>query len=184
MPRCSNVLTGGHRVSVTPWREGAGRHPVSARSLRSRDLTAGGLRSGIETDRRRTRTRPHPFGAQHAGGLRARPRYLPGHHPGGQTDDGSGFRSVFVELSSRSAAWPCRSSSSHAVPNRSTERCRRTGRKELHETSSVAATLDEYRRDARRIAVHHKHVRPHAAPGGRSPSGVYANTLERASFAT
>ena len=50
-------------------------------------------------------------------------------------------------------------------------RCQRTGRKELYETSSVAATLDEYRRDARRIAVHHNHVRPHAAPGGRTPIG-------------
>ena len=50
-------------------------------------------------------------------------------------------------------------------------RCQRTGRKELYETSSVAATLDEYRRDARRIAVHHNHVRLHAAPGGMTPIG-------------
>ena len=50
-------------------------------------------------------------------------------------------------------------------------RCQRTGRKELYETSSVAATLDEYRRDARRFMVPHNHVRSHAAPGGRTPIG-------------
>ena len=50
-------------------------------------------------------------------------------------------------------------------------RCQRTGRKELYETSSVAATLDEYRRDAWRFVVHHNHVRPHAAPGGMMPIG-------------
>ena len=51
------------------------------------------------------------------------------------------------------------------------ERCPRTWRKELYETSSVAAILDEYRRDARRFAVHHNPVRPHAAPGERMPVG-------------
>ena len=42
-------------------------------------------------------------------------------------------------------------------------RCQRTGRKELYETSSVAATLDEYRRDAWRFTVHQNYVRaqPH-----------------------
>ena len=50
-------------------------------------------------------------------------------------------------------------------------RCPRTERKELYETSSVAATLDEYRRDARRFMVPHNHVRSHAAPGGRTPIG-------------
>ena len=63
-------------------------------------------------------------------------------------------------------------------------RCQHTGHKELYETSSVAATHDEYRRDARRFVAHHNHVRPHAAPSGRTPIGYYANTLERASAAT
>ena len=51
------------------------------------------------------------------------------------------------------------------------ERCQRTGRKELYETSSVAATLDEYRRDARRFVVDYNHVRSHAALDGRMPIG-------------
>ena len=34
------------------------------------------------------------------------------------------------------------------------ERCQRTWGKELCKTSSVATTLDEYKRDARRFAVH------------------------------
>ena len=51
------------------------------------------------------------------------------------------------------------------------ELCQRIWRKELYEASSVAATLDEYRRDARRFVVHHHHVRLHAAPSGRMPIG-------------
>ena len=51
------------------------------------------------------------------------------------------------------------------------ERCQRTWRKELYETSSVATTLDEYRWDTRRFVVHHNHVRSHAAPGEREPIG-------------
>ena len=51
------------------------------------------------------------------------------------------------------------------------ERCQRTWRKELYETSSVAATLDEYRRNARRFVVHHNHVRPHVTPSGMTPIG-------------
>ena len=50
-------------------------------------------------------------------------------------------------------------------------RCQRTWRKERYETSSVAATLDGYRRDARHLVVHRNHVRPHAAPSGRTPIG-------------
>ena len=51
-------------------------------------------------------------------------------------------------------------------------RCRRTGRRELHETSSVAATPDEYRRDARRIARFTTTLSgPIAAPSGRTPIG-------------
>ena len=37
------------------------------------------------------------------------------------------------------------------------ERCQRTRRKEFYETSSVAAILGEYRRDARCFEVHHDH---------------------------
>ena len=51
------------------------------------------------------------------------------------------------------------------------ERCQRTWRKEFYETSSVVATLDEYRRDARRFVVYHHHARLHAALGGRTPIG-------------
>ena len=63
-------------------------------------------------------------------------------------------------------------------------RCQGTWHKELYETSSVAATFDEYRRDARRFVVHHNPIRPHAALAEGRPSGIYANTLERASVAT
>ena len=52
-------------------REGAVRPLVPARSLRSLDLSAGGRRPDLETDCHRARH--HPFGAQHAGGLRAHP---------------------------------------------------------------------------------------------------------------
>ena len=62
-------------------------------------------------------------------------------------------------------------------------RCQRTWHKELYETSSVA-TFDEYRLDARRFVVHHNPVWPHAALAEGHPSGIYANTLERASVAT
>ena len=51
------------------------------------------------------------------------------------------------------------------------ERCQRTGRQGALRTSSVAATLDEYRRDALRFVVHHNHVRLHAAPCGMTPIG-------------
>ena len=51
------------------------------------------------------------------------------------------------------------------------ERCPRTWCKELCETSSVAGTLDEYKRDARCFVVHHNHARPHAALDGRTPIG-------------
>ena len=62
-------------------------------------------------------------------------------------------------------------------------RCQRTGRKELYETSSVAATLDEYRRDARRFMVpHNQGPMPHRAEG--RPSGISPNTPEGASAAT
>ena len=50
-------------------------------------------------------------------------------------------------------------------------RCQRTERRKLYETSSVAATLDEYRQDARRFVVPHNHVWSHAAPGERTPIG-------------
>ena len=51
------------------------------------------------------------------------------------------------------------------------ERCQHTWRKELYEISSVAATLDEYRRDARRFVVHHNYAWPHAVLGGMTPIG-------------
>ena len=56
-------------------------------------------------------------------------------------------------------------------PNGCVEWCQRTWRKKLYETSSVAATLDEYRRDARRFVAPHNPVRLHAALGGRTPVG-------------
>ena len=50
-------------------------------------------------------------------------------------------------------------------------RCQRTGRKELYATSFVAATLDDYRQDARCFVVHHSYVRLHAALDERMPIG-------------
>ena len=65
------------------------------------------------------------------------------------------------------------------------ERCQCTWRKELYETSSVATTLDEYKRDARcfaRLTTIMSGLMPHLVEG--HPSGIYANTMERASVAT
>ena len=63
------------------------------------------------------------------------------------------------------------------------ERCQRTWRKELYEISSVAASLDEYRQDARCFVVHHNRVRPHVALGGMTPIGNlrehHGNSLHR-----
>ena len=68
------------------------------------------------------------------------------------------------------------------------ERCQRTWRKELYETSSVVATLDEYRRDARCFVVDHNHVRSHAALGGMMPIGYlrkhHGESLRRNLIAT
>ena len=60
------------------------------------------------------------------------------------------------------------------------ERCQRTWSKELYETSSVAVTLDEYRRDARHFGftTTMSGPMPHLAKG--CPSGIYANIMERA----
>ncbi len=64
------------------------------------------------------------------------------------------------------------------------ERCQRTWRKELYETSSVAATLDGYRRDARRFAFTTTMSGPMLHLGEERLSGSYANTMERASVVT
>ena len=68
---------------------------------------------------------------------------------------GSGFRGAF------DAPFQKRGMAMQVTPPRSpeqngcVERCRRTWRKMLCETSSVAPTLDGYKQDARRFVVHH-----------------------------
>ena len=90
---------------------------------------------------------------------------------GVQTDNGSEFRGVFDELlQERGIAMQVIQLRS-PKQNGYIERCRRTWCKELYETFPVAATLDEYRLDARCFVVHHNPVRPHAAPAGRTPIG-------------
>ena len=64
------------------------------------------------------------------------------------------------------------------------EWCQRIWRKEFYETSSVAATLDECRQDARRFVVPTTMSGPTSHLMERRPSGIYANTMERASVAT
>ena len=63
---------GAGRRAVAPAcpERGPDRQSASARSPRPPDLSAGGLRSGLETDRRGTRH--HATGVRYAGGLRAR----------------------------------------------------------------------------------------------------------------
>ena len=90
---------------------------------------------------------------------------------GVQTDNSTEFRGVFEELLQKHGVAMQVIQPRSPKQNGCVERCQRTWRKELYETSSVAATLDEYRRDARCSVVHHNHVRPHAAPGGMMPIG-------------
>ena len=90
---------------------------------------------------------------------------------GVQTDNGAEFRGVFEELLQKRGVAMLVIQPRSPKLNGCVERCQRTWRKELYETSSVAATLDGYRRDARRFMVHHNHVRPHAAPGGMTSIG-------------
>ena len=91
--------------------------------------------------------------------------------PGVQTDTGFEFCGIFEELLQE------RGIAMQAIQPRSpkqngcVEWCQRIWRKELYETSSVVATLDEYRHDAWCLVAHHNHVRPHAELGGITPIG-------------
>ncbi len=113
--------------------------------------------------------RHHPFGAQHTGAskriLKTFPVEIRGSRPTTAPRVPWRLRELLQERDiAMQVIQPCSPKQNGCVG-----RCQRTGRRKLYETSSVAATLDEYSQDARRFVVHHNHIRPHAAPGGRTP---------------